>query len=224
MKKYIVLLFFSVMCVNLSAQYEDFKVEVSGGGGVLSRGSGKKGAGYGFVAADLTYYYSDSYGFFSGVTRVGSFDAVDAVWEVPLYFTHRGGVAKRSDKTRVGGQAHSTNEAGWGFLSFILPTRFDWYVGSSLGYYQGERNLYSKQGLSGFEIRNRIGFSIDAEARFYYVFGRVKLSISPMLGYLFTSNVVYAGDGSTDLSMSEKYDGMTPHIRFRVKGGLAFSF
>jgi len=223
MKKYLAALLLALPLAGVSAQEETYKAEVSGGVGVLSAGSGKASASYSFASAGLSYYYSRSFGFYGGLTYAGAFEGLDALYELPFYLTHRSGVSTRKSKERAGGQSYSAKNALWSFVSYSLPSRLDWSVGATLGYYHGEPKAFSQGEASGFEVNSRIGLSADAELRFYYVFGRFKLSVAPAVGYLLTSNLVYAGAGSDLRSSGESYSGMSPHIRFRVMGGVALS-
>ena len=139
-----------------------------------------------------SYFYNDKFGFRSGISHISDLKGSNYYLKIPVLFSFR-------TKTEQGGFIEfGANESFAAFLFrcflMILPKRFEFNIGPSLGYISPNdhcKYIWHDGNLVPAEYNNvsmRFASSLDANARLSFQFWRVCVNGNLGVSYLFTRN------------------------------------
>jgi len=139
-----------------------------------------------------SYFLSDKLGFRSGISLISEMDGSNYYWKIPLLFSFR-------TKTFSGvfyniEDIESFKDFFVSFLLYLLPTRFEFNVGTSLGYispndsqtdsYRNGERVHVESSI----VNREFASSLDANFRLSYQIWRICLNGNLGINYLWTRN------------------------------------
>lgn len=140
-----------------------------------------------------SYFFTDKFGFRSGLSLISGMDGSDKYLKIPLLFSFRTEAVSFAGGNDI--EFESFREALINFLINVVPKRFEFNAGFSLGYMTPKADsthIFNDGGklmlAKTFEASRRFASSLDANMRMSYQIWRIGLNINIGINYLWTKN------------------------------------
>ena len=166
-------------------------------------------------------YFTNNIGFRTGFSSISDLEGVNSYYAVPLYFSYR--TDERRDFGLVG-NIDSFNALFSNILFNILPRKFEFVAGSSLGYINPDNSesyiiIDDRKFINDFYVERNFSATVDLGLKLIYKFNRIGVDLSGIYSYLVTKNFVFHSDLPFDWS-----DGFHPLNFMKLQVGLSYSF